>query len=227
MRVDIFIEGNSTMITIKHHIYSVIGVFILILCTQVGCVSESRTEDEPPKISSAKGSESEKRNNLGIFLGEKYEGDRIRYIFHKDSVDIYIQVTGYVLRCGGRDLYVSRYSTEDDKTVSMVIDDKYDTDLPTSIGRSPYGESKKYKKSDIDTIAIAQEGDYYCILKNAPITLLETTLTVDWSACKPATVCQEYGANSDDEVFKVDSDGLILIHVTNPSFKLQRKKWLD
>jgi hypothetical protein len=127
------------------------------------------------------GCEHFEKRKSSVFLDKKYElhvgSYQTRYIFHRDSVDIYRKLNDYewaVYKGGRKTLYTN------------------------------------YEKNAPAEVIAARPNEWVCYLEKAPVHFEEHSLRIDWSACKPETLCTEFGANTDSEILNVESDGMLL-----------------
>lgn len=66
--------------------------------------------------------------------------------------------------------------------------------LPSEFYKNEYG-SLRIKVDDLNRICLAKPGDWYCILKDAKVDIADDGMSIDWSACEPASACGDSGDN--------------------------------
>ena len=121
---------------------------------------------------------------------------------------------GYVIKVDGVDRFITYndYGKDDGTVWVLNIKSEYADKLPKPIEtQTTYASAeRRYKKSQLDAIAVAKEGDYYPILKNAPLEVQPHSVSINWGKCQFGTACADFGCNTQNEILNVESDGFSL-----------------
>jgi hypothetical protein len=192
-----------------------------------GCKPDDGSKGSTPTNAPPLSSKSE-RNAAGVFLERNYKNfnGTIRYVFHASTADVYMTALNRMITVNG----VTR------ETQGLYEDGNFvygpqekTTDIPlTPVGSR--GENVVYYKSEFDSITVAKPGDWYLILKNIPVTVLEHSVSVDYSSCMADALCAPWegrlfgGGSVKSIVFNVESDGLMLAVALNPNAKYHLEK---